>query len=159
METQEVAEALRDWARATLPALNAGTAFLAATRGQLPDVQVDVQSKRRVIGPDERFPFTELQQIELTIWEVELQFMVETQDNPTDATAKAEQEQLWGFADSVDAAIIADPQLAGNLQDPALASTFTAWDFASPFVQYDDGTKGRMALLDMAVAELQTDSE
>lgn len=157
MTTEQIAEALRDWARATLPALQAGTAFLAATRHQLPDVQVDVQTKQRLIGPDDRFPFTELQQVNLIVWDAELQFMVETQDDPTDNTAEAEQKQLWGFADAADDAIIADPQLGGVLADDCIASPLTAWDFASPFVQYDDGTRGRMALLSIAVAQIVPD--
>lgn len=163
MDEREVSEALRDWAMevcddaalAPFDGLVIGYPFLADMAGDLPNVMVDLSRKHLQYGPDERFPYAELQQQWLRIFDAQLNFLVASEGL---ASARAEEEtqhlQLIGAV--TEAALTTNADLGGRVQ---MASPLADWNYALPFVQYDDGTKGRQMIMSIAVAELTDEPE
>lgn len=151
MNEQQVAQAVRDWAKAVLPELKASRHYLSAQKTELPDVQADVARKRLVRGPDERFPFAQLQQAGLRIFDCELSLMVERDEEAGVQADQRETEQLRDFGDRLEASLLADATLGDRVQ---MASPLAEFDYSSPFVEWADGTRGRQLVVTLAVAEL-----
>jgi hypothetical protein len=163
MDEREVSEALRDWALdvcddaalAPFDGLVVGYAFLVDMAGNLPNVMVDLQHKGLKYGPDERFPYAELQQVWLRIFDANLSFMVASEGLVSDR-AEQETQHLQKIGAVIEQAVQTNADLGGRVQ---MASPLLDFNYALPFVQYDDGTKGRQMILSIAVAELIEEPE
>lgn len=121
-------------------------AYPQATKAaELPDVAAAVTDSRVQAGPDAiYFPLLMLEQTWLNLYVVEFSLMVE-QGNDDEAAAAA-QATVYGFAKSLREAIVGDPSLGGTLDAAAgvFASPLIGFDFREPFVEYEDGTRGRV---------------
>jgi hypothetical protein len=161
MDEVTIPRYVRDWCRATIPELNAGYDYVTAMKDQLPDVQVNLTDTRAVYGGDERFPYGELiENANLLIYEMDVSFMVESGDGAP-LSAQEQQDKLKEWAKTLRLAIHDDAQLPytdpGDVDHrlpPLGASPLVAFDFGLPFVQYDDGTRGRQMSMALAIAEL-----
>lgn len=149
MYEQEIAEALEEWIKAVLPELKATYPHVTAAKADLPDGQVDVRNKSLQFGGDQRFPWGELQNRMLRVYEVAVSFMVAKEDGlEADAESTA---QLRDFGKRLEEALLSQPTLGERVQ---MASPIHTVDYALPFVEYPDGTRGRQMMMNMAVAEL-----
>lgn len=148
---QDIAIQLRDWAQAVLPELKAARHYLSAEKTELPDAMAEVLQKRIVRGPDERFPFAQLQQAGLRVYECELSLMVERDEQGGIEADQRETEQLRDFGARIEDSLLGDATLGNRVQ---MASPLAEFDYASPFVQWADGTRGRQMVVTLAVAEL-----
>jgi len=143
----ECALAVEAWVVATLPALQESRHFLSGQKTLLPDVMVDVAEKRIATG-DERFPFAQIQQAWLRVFELDLLFMVEHHGGEAD---KDEQEELRAYGRDLEGSLLEDATLGDRVQ---MASPNAIFNYRLPFVQYADGTRGRQLSVNLAVAEL-----
>lgn len=150
MYEQEVALAVEEWINEVLPELTETYPHVTAAKADLPDGQVDVQSKAITYGRgDERFPWGQLQQRMLRVFDIQLSFMVEKGDG---LTADAEgTEQLRDFGKRLEQALTTQPTLGDRVQ---MASPICEVNYGLPFVEYPDGTRGRQMTMSMSVAEL-----
>jgi hypothetical protein len=145
MTADAVVAALVAWARATLPALAGGYSYTPAGKTQaLPDVVADHATIEYVLEDPQRFPMLGFQQRLLAVHSVGLSFMV---DNTDEAAAAA---ALRGYADALAASLLRDGTLGGRVP---LCSPIMTFDFTRPFVEYQDGTRGREMTLEMFVAD------
>lgn len=168
MTEDQIADALVDWTTSILTdaalgngnGLKASYSFLPQQKGQLPDVAATVEQKRISQGIEERlfFPLADLQQTVLRVFECLLSFMVESPDTPGMASDEAEQRLLRLYGATVEESVRADASLGGRLQT-AFASPVMLVDYRLPFVQYQDGTRGRQATVVLAIGELVPDEE
>jgi len=144
MTIQEVAEALIAWVLAECPTIAGSYDHPPDEKHQaLPDVAcevTDVETKQA----DERFRAFAVQQLEVRVFEAELLIVVDPDPAQTATFA------LYGFIDALQAAAKADMTLGSRV--PA-ASPFTRASFRPPFVEFDDGSKGRIATLSIGIAE------
>lgn len=148
---QDIAIQIRDWAAATIPELAVSRHYLSAEKTELPDAMAEVLQKRIVRGPDERFPFSQLEQAGLRVYDCELSLMVEKSADGGIEADQAETEQLRDFGARLEASLLADATLGNRVQ---MASPLAEFDYASPFVEWADGTRGRQMVMTLAVAEL-----
>lgn len=153
MNEQEAAEALVAWARDVIPELESGYHYLSGNMGELPAVSCDLVEKRITVE-DDRFPYAQLQQVMLRVFEAEVVFIVESQSSPGNPSAEAdrrETEKLREFGAVLEAKLLDDVTLGDRVQ---MASEIVTFNYRLPFVQLADGTRGRQMTLNMAVAEL-----
>lgn len=146
MTTQDVLDGVNTWiVDVCTPAIIGTYTYLPASKTEaLPDVVTEVLDIRMVVD-DANFPFYQLQQRWVKMWQIQSSFGV---DNLTpDAAA----EQLQGYADQLDAAIRGDSSLGGRVP---FISPFYSFDFTAPFVEYNDGTRFREMNMQIAVGEL-----
>lgn len=146
MTTQDVLDGINDWILDTCtPTIVGSYTYLPSAKTEaLPDVITEVLDIRWQID-DPQFPFSQLQQTWIRIWQIQSSFGV---DNSTpDAAA----EQLQGYADQLDASIRGDGSLGGRVP---FISPFYSFDFTAPFVEYNDGTRFREMNMQIAVGEL-----
>lgn len=147
MTEDQVADAVAAWVQAVLPELNAARSWLSASKTELPDVMVDVAEKSIALR-DDRFPRIDFQQAAIRVFEVEFALMVEhTTGLDRD---KQETEQLRDFGSRLEASLLSDGTLGGRV---FMASPLLRIDYRLPFVQYEDGTRGRQSLVTLAVGE------
>lgn len=133
------------WARAVLPELLGGYDYVTDQKTQaLPDVMGELQDSRVTLS-DPDFAGISIQQAAVRVYRVTLSFMVENSDPPAAAT------QLRDFADRLGVSLMTDGTLSGRV---FAASPLATFDFARPFVEYEDGTRGREMTMNLAVAEL-----
>jgi hypothetical protein len=147
---EEVCQAVLEWARETVPALQGGYAFIPLQSEQpLPDVVVDLATYG-IVREDARFPHRALQQAWIWTWEMELSFMV---DNTNPETAA---QDLRAWSSALAASLMADGSLGGKVQ---FISPLFSFDYTAPFVERDDGTRGREMVLRMTVGELVEEAQ
>ena len=153
MTTQEVAEAVRDWVRETVPELQSGYHYDApAKTGPLPDVAVEVTAE----GPDRQGLFRywpQLQQLD-GVWgyvcELSLLHDLGEPDDP--ATQEAAAIALRDWARRLKEAIRHDSTLGGRVP---LTSRFIQIRYRPGYVEFPDGTRGREVRVDIVVGEPQ----
>lgn len=148
MNERAVAEAVRDWARALIPELLAGYAFVSAEKAALPDVSVEVAEKRIELGDPTIFPHSAIQQVELRVFEVNVLLMVEKNDGQ--AADESETQQLQGFGEQIELAVREDTTLGERVP---MTSPFLRIDYRLPFVRWPDGTRGRQMEVSLVVGE------
>lgn len=149
MDTDAVAVEVVAWARAVLDELKEGRSWLTAQKTKLPDVVADVAEKTIRLA-DDRFPTLDIQQVALRVFEVEMAFMVEHDEQAASAD-RVETVELRDFADRLERSLIGDNTLSQRVFCASpIGMTF---NFRLPFVQYADGTRGRQMTLSFAVAE------
>jgi len=140
----QVVVKLLDWARVTLPTLQGGYSYVpAAKTANLPDVVCEVNTSL-VTDSDPDFPWEDIQQTWIMVYRCQLSFMVDNGD------PKAAAEQLRGFADALRVEALKDRTLGSRV--PARSARFS-FTWSPPFVEYEDGTKGREMSLELAIAD------
>lgn len=146
MTTEDVLTGVNAWVVATCdpPIVGAYEYLPEMKTAELPDVVTEVLEVRMNIE-DPRFPFAQLQQTWLKVWQINCSIMVGNSDPGAAAL------QLEGYADQMDASIRGDGSLGGRVP---FISPFYAFDFTAPFVEYNDGTRGREMNMQMAIGEL-----
>lgn len=151
MTDREATDALLEWVEATLPAVADRTyPYLPSGKDKgLPDAAAEMQTSRIVREDAANFPHLAIQQAILRVRDYAVSFMVEA--GALDADADQADAELHGFADALEAALLADLTLGGRV---ASATPFVTFDYTPPFVQYEDGTRGRQMVLRILVAEL-----
>jgi len=155
---QDVAVAVKAWLEETLPDLAIVYPHITAGKGALPDAAIDVQAKRIVPADLENFPFRQLEQSWLRVFPVEVSIL--TALEPTDPEAsieeqsadveEREQAQLRGFGAAIEDAIFEDTSLGDRVY---MCSPRIEIDYAAPFVEYDDGTRGRQMAASIVICE------
>lgn len=148
MNENDVAVAATEWARDILPELAEGRSWLTASKTMLPDVVTDVAEKSIVLD-DPRFPNLGIEQLALRVFEVEMAFMVAS-DTGSEAD-KNETETLRDYGARLEASLIGDGTLGGRVFRAAPVDS--VFNYRLPFVQYEDGTRGRQMTLGFAVAD------
>ncbi len=149
MTSEEVAEAVVAWARATLPDLKAGYPYPPGVTDLLPDVAAVVHGIRTVDEDPENFPTEGLEQVWLKVFDLEVSIMV-----PQDEGAEGEKvahQTLEGFAEALVGSTLSDVTL-GNRLTGAFASPRITVDLGQ-YEPRDDGTRGREMPITMAVGE------
>ena len=143
MTADEVIEAVVAWALEAVPELVGSYAFAPAGKTEgLPDVVADHATIEYVLDDDRRFPWLSLQQTVIAVHSIGLSFMV---SNEQEAAAAA---TLRGYSDALAASLLADGTLGGRVP---MASPLMTFDFTRPFVEYQDGTRGREVTMELAV--------
>lgn len=156
MNERQVAEAVEAWINETLPELEKSYPYVTAGKANLPDAMIDVQEKSISRGRgDERFPWGELQQRTLKVFDIQISLMVDRGDVATpeerEEADKLGTHQLQDFGDRLETALLGEPTLGDRVQ---MASPYCSFNYALPFVKYADGTKGRQMTFSMSVGEL-----
>lgn len=152
-KSQEIADALVAWTRTNLEAIETGYAFQASEKtGSLPDVAAEIQKISLVRTDTQNFPVSGVEQVLLRVFDVHLMFLVEPE--PADAATL----QLEEFADTLTEAILTDPSMSGALENVAISPLFDV-SFTPPFVEFEDGTQGRMATMELKVGEVLDSNE
>jgi hypothetical protein len=149
LSSQEVAEAVVEWAREQLPELNDGHPHPISESGDLPDVVAAVAHIRSVPGEPEKFPFAMLEQTWLKVYDIELSIMVEQEQG--NEGEKAAQQQLEAFAETLLGSTLADATLGERVP---MVSPFLEADFSEPFRERSDGLRGRTMFMTLTVGEL-----
>jgi hypothetical protein len=152
-----VATAVKEWLEEILPDLAIVYPHITAGKGALPDAAIDVQAKRVVPEDLENFPFRQLQQSWLRVFPVEISILtaLEPADLPTVEEQSAdvefrEQAQLRGFGAIIETSIWADTSLGDRVY---MCSPRLEIDYTAPFVEYDDGTRGRQMAVSIVICE------
>ena len=144
MTSEEVAQAVKEWALETVPALNGGYAYLPAQKDQqLPDVVVDV-AEVQVARQMAEFPMSQIQQFWIHAFRCEVSFMVGN-ENP-----EAAAQELRAAEALATASLMRDGTLGGRVD---FISPYFSFDFTPPFVEYADGTRGREMVMRLSVGE------
>ena len=161
MNERQVAEAVRDWALAEIDELQSGYAYPVATKlGELPDIVAVVKSVSKV-REDDRFPFVQLAQCWLRVFEVEASVMVGIEDTDdftaAEAAHKTAHETLEAIGGQLRELPEQDPTLGDRLDaDPgqvAFVSPLIGIGYDPPYAELEDGTRGRFLFASMAIAE------
>ena len=153
-DATEIAEALVEWARETVPELATGYSYDAPQKnGPLPDVAAEVTAE----GLDRAGLFRwypALQQLE-GVWAYvcELSLLADLPEPDQPETQREAAYSLRSWATKLKAAIRADGTLGGRVQ---LTSRFFQIRYRPGYVEFPDGTRGREARIEMAVGELVT---
>lgn len=148
MTEQQVAEAVEAWVAETLDELVESYPYVTAQRGRLPDAMVDVESKS-ISTSDSAFPFSQLQQRLLRVFNVSVNIMVEQNGGVEDD--RLETEQLRDFGARLEVSGTTDATLGGRV---FMLSPLMDINYSLPFVEYPDGTRGRQMQVALAVGEL-----
>ena len=144
-DEQTTATAVVDWALETCPTIVGSYDYAALGKTQgLPDIVVEVERAVTAIG-DPRFPYAQIQQTWLRVYELVASIMVDNGD------PQAAAFDLREFSRDLATAARRDPSLGGRvfLTSPAIES-----DFLPQFVQYPDGSEGRQLQVRLAVCHL-----
>ena len=158
MTNEEAIDAVLAFAVAACPPLAGHTYdFVPASKPKgLPDIVAELQSEG-VVLEDESFPIARLQQAALRVWRIVLSVMddaspADAQDPASvDAAHAASQSRLRGWAEALLEGVMADHTLGGRVQ---LASPFVEVAYTPPYVEYEDGTRGREMTVTLSVAEM-----
>lgn len=146
MTSGEAIQALAEWVTEKLPQLAFiyDHAVLAKPEG-LPDCVVEL--RRTGISPpnDTRFSFWDIQARAVYFVEADLSFMVDNGD--TEAAAM----ELREFEQTLLVGVTQEPTLGSRVP---FASPQVDFDFTAPFVEWSDGTKGRVMTMTIAVGDL-----
>lgn len=148
MTNQDVVDAMVEWLVAVCPELSSYDHAPAAKTQALPDVVCDL-AQERTVRDDPDFPLMQLQQVGLRRFDVAFSFMVEA--GVDEAGSQAAQQQLRTFAERLTLAVLDDATLGGRV--PLASPTTLLFDYSLPFVDYEDGTRGRELRGELAVAD------
>jgi hypothetical protein len=134
-----------DWAKDVIPELNFAYEYeVTAKTVALPDLVVDLDSVRVSFNATE-FPLLDLQGHMVVTYSMVLSFMV---DNSEPSTAA---DSLRSFGDRLLDSILSDGTLGGRVQ---FASPQISLDYSNPFMEYEDGTRGREMVMTMLIGNL-----
>lgn len=148
MNAADVAEALAAWALEVVPTLTASYSYPPLEKNSdPPDVVAGVLRESKLIR-DPRFPWSNVQQIGVRVWETELSIMAD--QGADDAASEAATDYLRAAVDAIFASQEADSTLGGRVHDtgPEVQA-----DYEPGFVVYADGSRGREVRIVLTVAE------
>lgn len=146
MDATEAPGKLIAWVEAVIPAIQSAYDYVPASKPEgLPDLVVEVARTELVRDGAERFGVWNLQQVMIDVFTCNLSIMVDNGD-PQQAAA-----DLRGYRDLLIADARSNPTLRGNV---LVASPFMVADFTQPFVEYEDGTRGREMTLTIDIGDL-----
>lgn len=147
MDAQAVCTALGQWASAIIPSLTKFYDFPPMEKdSDPPDVVAGVLHEAKLIR-DPRFPWSQVQQTGVRVWECELSIMHDPgETNAESATANA---YLRAAVAALFAAQEADSKLGGRVYDTAPEMTA---DY-EPLTVYVDGSRGPEVRIGLTVAE------
>jgi hypothetical protein len=156
VDPREVGQFVCDWVGEKIPAIESRYPYPVATKeGTLPDV-VAVADSAEITRGDERFFFLPVQQLWLRIFPVTVSIMGDAEGK----TPAEVDEELKAFAETLQMDVYGDATLAGNLPDgTAYVAPASTWAFDPVFIEYDDGTTGRVITGNIVVAELLAEPE
>lgn len=145
MTTAEIIDNIVEWIVGVLLEMKETYDHATDERGALPDVAVEI-SEYRVTDAvlDARLAKLNIQQMRSKVFEIEV-ILVVAPDPPGDA-----ENALKDFTDRLVDDLLADPTLSGRV---AWVNTNPRVSFRPPFVEFDDGTRGRIASLYMQVGQ------
>lgn len=160
MTNTEVVQAVLAWVRDRTGIESTYDYAPGGKEKPLPDVVAEL-STEEVVRNDERFPYSTIQQVWLRAYSIGLSIMVEQGSNSTDpsdqdAAQAAAQTQLRQFGQQIVTGLVEDPTMGGRLGQ-GVASPLVSIDYTPPFVEYEDGTRGREMTVQLAVADLLED--
>lgn len=139
------------WLTGVVPALGERT-YDYAPSGKplgLPDASIILLTQSLALGNADDTPWAELQQVRVMVYEFGVSFMVDAgTDDDGERTADV---ALRGYGDALLGALAPDGAV---LADKLLAAPAATMDFATPFAEYEDGTRGREATLTVSVTQL-----
>lgn len=149
MTEGEVVAAVIAWAEETVEEVAGNTyAYLPAAKIKgLPDCAVEILTMR-VTRNDPDFALIDLQQTWIKRRDLAVNFMVAAP--AAEADHLAAQEQLRTMVDRLVDALLADHTLGGRVP---LASPVVDVDYDPAFIEYQDGTRGREVVVQIAVGE------
>lgn len=165
MTKEEAIAAVLEWAQAVAPDVaDRGYDYVPASKPKgLPDVVCELQTEAVVREDPDFGALVDTQQVAaLRVWDLELSVMAGAKprepaddealddDQLVDEAHQAASKQLRAIAQQLGDALLADETLGGRVQ---LASPFCIFDFTRPFVEYQDGTRGREMRMALKVAE------
>lgn len=146
MTPEAATQALVAWATSVLPELQGAYDHSPDMKPEaLPDLVVEVQRSETTLDGAQRFADRRLQQRLIEAHDFALSIMVNN-DDPQVAAA-----QLRDFGHRLAVAWRSSQTLGGRvpIRDP-----FCQIDYTTPFVEYEDGTKGRELTMLVAVGDL-----
>lgn len=150
MTNTEHVEAVVAWVRAELPEIQGGYVREPPAKDHpLPDVVGALREESMVMGDDPDLPWVAIQQAGARRMVVELSFMAEA--GATIAQSMDAGGTLEDFAERLLASLASDPTLG---QRVAYASPWSwAVDYDPAYVEYADGTRGRMMTAELVLGE------
>jgi hypothetical protein len=141
-----MASNVADWAQEVLPELVGAYVELPGEKNLgLPDVIVEIQRSGVREGGGDAFRRWSIQQALLYVADMELSFMVDNSDYSAAAA------QLRDFEARLLTSVMSDQTLGGRVP---FVSPLVEFDFTGPYVEYEDGTKGREMRMTLAVGDL-----
>lgn len=153
MTPKQVAVALMQWADATIPEL--AQAYDHATEGKagFPDIGVEFSEIEHtdVVGKDERLPFEQsIEQTGAVLYRTMLLLVVDAE-----LGAQAASDKLYQYANDLAVVAKADRTLGGRV---VRISRRMRFDFHpdAPFIEFDDGSKGRRMTMHLVVSDPST---
>lgn len=150
MTEREVSAAIVAWALDTAPQLQSGYAYPVASKlGPLPDVAAVVQAVRVTQSAPGSGKLGLLQAAWLKLFVVECSVMVEPGEQE-ELDAQIAHETLQDIVAALMASALDDDTLSGRV--PMVSAELDA-DYSTPFVEYADGTRGRLGVLTLTVIE------
>lgn len=143
--TQVISDALIAWAVEECPQILGTYSHPHAEKeSPFPDIAAEIQQSRVLQNDEENFPRFSIEQILLRVHRFSLMFVVDP-DNPEVAT-----QQLETIIDTLTQAMISDDSLGGRVPSVSPLSDAT---YEPPFIEFADGTRGRLATLEILVAD------
>lgn len=150
MTNTEIMEALRGWVGQVVPDV-AGKVYTAPPANKdlgLPDCAIVLVAEEPGLDP-EQFPWVQLQQVGGYTLRLALSFMVEVGLGV--AAEEAADLRVRGYAEAIKRRCHDESQTLGPREIVGRAPTF---GYEPPFVEYEDGTRGREMTVTLAVAQL-----
>ncbi len=151
MTIEQVTGAVVAWAKEVLPELQGTYDYPADAKiFPLPDAAAEIQDVELAVADAGDFPNLNIEQAMLRVYHVHLLLLVDPEP-PDEAT-----EKLTDFVDRLTASALSDRTLGGRVGGvaPTFRSTFTP-----PFVEFDDGTRGRLSTMEFTIGELIDDDD
>lgn len=146
MTSEQAVNAVADWARSLVPELVAAYEYVPTVKSEgLPDLVVEQRVTGVAMGGNDRFAYWDIQQRAIYFVEASLSFMVDNRD------PQAAAQQLRDFENRLLMGVMNDPTLGSRVP---FCSPLVEFDFTSPFVEYEDGTRGREMTMTLAVGDL-----
>ncbi len=146
MTSDDASQAVTEWITERVPALIGTYDHVPAEKAMgLPDAVVQILRTGVQMGGGERFAFWDIQQRAIYAVEMEVSFMVDNSDTQAAAALLREWENTLLMG------VMGDPTLGGRVP---FASPLVEFDFTAPFVEYEDGTRGREMTMTLAVGDL-----
>ncbi len=148
--TADVASAVEAWVVDVIPTLSASTYDYHASRKSkpFPDAAIEIDDVTQgdtpqQVGMDE-FHFAQVgwEQVIFRSWAVRILLMTD-EDPPGEA-----EDTLHGFADAIMDGLIASRTMNGRVQ---WAGRSARASYTPPFVEYEDGARGRVVTLEVRV--------
>jgi hypothetical protein len=143
-----ITENLVAWAKAAIPALSTYDYPTNEKVYALPDAAAEIQDVSVSRENAQQFPMSQIEQVVVRSYTVNLMFLV-TPDPPDTAT-----DSLTQYVDTLTQLILDDPTCAGALGTGVIITPEFRSTFTPPFLEFDDGTRGRTATMELIIAEL-----